>query len=140
MTFPNAVRVCLSVMSAALALTMSRATAGTAQDYTTATGMQVETDASKLLSRSRSSSAAPTIGARETDASKLFSHSRSSSASSPIGERETDFGVKPLVRPGEGKSLRYRRALWELNDEYDRGDLTGTEYIQRKRKIENLYD
>jgi hypothetical protein len=82
------------MLSAALAAMICSATIGAASDYTTATGMQIE----------------------------------------------TDLGVAPLTRPGEGKSLRYRRALWELNDEYNRGGLTRPEYIQRKRNIEDLYD
>ncbi len=105
------------MLSATLAAMICCATIGAASDYTTATGMQVE-----------------------TDVPKLFSHSRSSSALSPASARETDLGVAPLTRPGEGKSLRYRRALWELNDEYNRGGLTRPEYIQRKRNIEDLYD
>lgn len=38
----------------------------------------------------------------------------------------------------EGKDARYERIMRDLEREYQAGDLTETEYIQRKREIENL--
>lgn len=38
----------------------------------------------------------------------------------------------------QGKSVRYEAAMRDLDREYQAGGLTKTEYIQRKREIDNL--
>ena len=44
----------------------------------------------------------------------------------------------PLEEASPGKSLRYKRILRDLDDEYQRGGLTKTEYIQRRRELDDL--
>ncbi len=41
---------------------------------------------------------------------------------------------------GSQHSLNYRTRMRDLDKEYQQGGLTKTEYIQRKREIEKLYD
>ena len=47
---------------------------------------------------------------------------------------ETDPSPEPLA--GSGKEPRYHRLMRNLDEEYQQGGLTKTEYIQRKRLIE----
>lgn len=50
---------------------------------------------------------------------------------------ETDMDIQPEPDPSDSpRSNRYIREMRGLNDEYDAGGLTWTEYIQRKREIE----
>lgn len=44
----------------------------------------------------------------------------------------------PVEEANPGKSTRDKRILRDLDDEYQRGGLTKTEYIQRRRELDNL--
>ncbi|MGB2662223.1 MAG: hypothetical protein WBD04_07560 [Candidatus Omnitrophota bacterium] len=48
-------------------------------------------------------------------------------------------GITPAFGQGS-KSVRYRRLMRDLDREYREGSLTRTEYIQRKREVNSLYD
>jgi hypothetical protein len=51
------------------------------------------------------------------------------------------FFVGSIPAFGQGtKSVRYRRLMRDLDKDYREGSLTRTEYIQRKREINSLYD
>ena len=47
-------------------------------------------------------------------------------------------GDVDLEEAPEEKTNRYKRIMRDLNREYQEGSLTKTEYIQRKREIDNL--
>ena len=54
-------------------------------------------------------------------------------------QEETDLGISPEEdMTGTGVDKRYVGEMRDLNDEYQAGGLTYTEYIQRKREIEDL--
>lgn len=54
-------------------------------------------------------------------------------------QEETDLGIRPEEdMTGPGVNKRYVWEMRDLNDEYQAGGLTYTEYIQRKREIEDL--
>jgi len=45
----------------------------------------------------------------------------------------------PEGRAEASEAVRYQRMMRDLDREYHRGQLTRTEYVQRKREIEKVY-